>query len=273
MTAIHDRVSINMASFMGAGLALSADYWREIGARRVTFSGALLLGDERQAVRDLVRERGYGVATISHLFEASALPQQASDWAAPRERLSTLIDRCAEVGAPAICMLTGGRGSLGWEDATALYAEMMAPCVAKAREAGITLAIESTSPLFADHHLGTGMRDALLVAETAGIGLCPDLFAGWTEAGLQQTIERAVPRMVTVQVADYVYGDRARPCRAVPGDGAIPLQTIFGWMIDAGFEGVFDIEILGPRIANEGFPRALRRAADNVGAMLDAVGA
>lgn len=273
MTPIHDRISINMASFMGAGLAQSADYWREIGAKRVSLNGSLLLGEERAAVAALVRDRGYDVVTVSHLFEPAALPRQASQWAAPRNRLSTLIDRCAEVGAPAICMLTGGRGSLGWEDATALYAEMLAPCVARARDAGITLAIESTQPLFADHHLGTGMRDALLVAETAGIGLCPDLFAGWYEAGLKETIERAVPRMVTVQVADYVYGDRALPCRAVPGDGAIPLRRIFGWMIDAGFKGAFDIEILGPRIADEGFPRALRRAAENVGAMLEALGA
>jgi sugar phosphate isomerase/epimerase len=273
MTPIHDRISINRASFMGAGLARSADYWREIGARRISLNGALLLSEERAAAAALVRDCGYEVVSVSHLFEPAALPIDASGWAAPRERLSTLIDRCAEVGAPAICMLTGGRGALGWEDATALYAEMLAPCVAHAKDAGITLAIESTQPLFADHHLGTGLRDALLVAETAGIGLCPDLFAGWYEAGLKETIGRAAPRMVTVQVADYVYGDRALPCRAVPGDGVIPLARIFGWMLDAGFAGAFDIEILGPRIAEEGFSRALRRAAENVGAMLEALGA
>ena len=273
MTAIHERVSINMSSFMGAGLAESAGYWRDIGARRITLQGSLLLGEEREAACAWVRDAGYVVVTLSHSFESGPLPQQAAAWAAPRARLSTLIDRAVEIGAPAICMLTGGRGSLDWEEATALYAEILAPCLARARDAGVTLAIESTSPLFADHHLGTGMRDALLVAETAGIGLCPDLFAGWTESGLRETLDRAAPRMVSVQVADYVYGDRALPCRAVPGDGAVPLQRIFGWMLDAGFEGAFDIEILGPRIAGEGFAQALRRAADNVGAMLRALGA
>jgi sugar phosphate isomerase/epimerase len=273
MAPIHDRISINMSSFMEADLATCADYWRAIGAKRITLSGRLLLGDEREAAAAMVRNGGHQVVTLSHVFEFGPLPQNAADWQASRDRLSTLIDRCEEVGAPAICMLTGGRGSLGWEEATALFAEMIAPCLAKARESGIALAIESTSPLFADHHLGTGMRDALLVAETAGIGLCPDLFAGWTESGLRETIERAVPRMVTVQVADYVYGDRALPCRAVPGDGAIPLQRIFGWMLDAGFKGAFDIEILGPRIAGEGFVPALSRAAENVGAMLGAQGA
>lgn len=273
MAAIHDRISINMSSFMGAGLADSADYWRAIGARRITLWGRLMLGHEHEAVRAVVRDGGYEVVTVSHVFADDALPQKAAGWHGPRARLSALIERCADVKAPAICMLTGGRGSLGWEDATALFAEMLAPCLAKARDAGIAVAIESTSPLFADHHLGTGMRDALLVAEAAGIGLCPDLFAGWTEAGLRETIERAVPRMVTVQVADYVYGDRALPCRAVPGDGAIPLQRIFGWMLEGGFKGAFDIEILGPRIAGEGFVSALRRAADNVGAMLSALGA
>ena len=272
MTPIHDRVSINMASFMGASLAQTAGYWHEIGARRITLSGTLLLGPERDAAIELVRGRDYEVVSVSHLFVNGPLPQNPDDWHGARGQLSALIDRCAEVSAPAICMLTGGRGSLDWEDATALFAEMLAPCVARAADAGVKLAIESTQPLFADHHLGTGLRDALLAAETAGIGLCPDIFAGWTESGLYQTIERAGPRMVTVQVSDYVYGDRALPCRAVPGDGVIPLQRIFRWMIDAGFQGAFDIEALGPRIADEGFVRALRRAADNVGAMLRALG-
>lgn len=273
MAPIHDRISINMASFMGAGLLQSSDYWQAIGAKRITLSSPLLLGEEREATCELIRSNGYQVVTVSHLFEPAALPQQRSAWDAPRQRLSALIDRCAEVGAPAICMLTGGRGSLDWEDATALYAEMLAPCLARASDAGISLAIESTQPLFADHHLGTGLRDALLVAETAGIGLCPDIFAGWTEAGLRETLVRAAPRMITVQVSDYVYGDRSLPCRAVPGDGVIPLQRIFGWILDAGFKGPFDIEALGPRIAEEGFPQALRRAADTVGTMLRALGA
>src|SRR3546814_7541044 len=92
----------------------------------------------------------------------------------------------------------------------------------------------------------------------AGLGVCIDLCCCWSEAGLRATIERAIPRCGIVQVSDYVYGDRAMPCRAVPGDGAIPIRTMLEWMLGAGYEGAFDLELLGPRIEREGRVAAVR---------------
>ena len=46
-----------------------------------------------------------------------------------------------------------------------------------------------------------------------------------------------MPRLQVVQVSDYVYGDRALPCRAVPGDGAVPFKRILEWMLGAGYKG------------------------------------
>src|SRR3546814_9039718 len=106
------------------------------------------------------------------------------------------------------------------------------------------------------------LRYTVTLAERAGLGVCIDLFCCWSEAGLRATIERAIPRCGIVQVSDYVYGDRAMPCRAVPGDGAIPIRTMLEWMLGAGYEGAFDLELLGPRIEREGRVAAVARAAD-----------
>ncbi len=72
-----------------------------------------------------------------------------------------------------------------------------------------------------------------------------------------------------VQVSDYVYGDRGLPCRAVPGDGALPLDTLLGGIIRSGFTGIYDLEIIGPRLAAEGVENGLIRAAKHVGNILD----
>ncbi|HKY89474.1 MAG TPA: TIM barrel protein, partial [Nevskiaceae bacterium] len=128
-------------------------------------------------------------------------------------------------------------------------------------------------PLYADVHLAHSLRDTVTLAQMAGIGVCIDLFACWTEAGLRDSIERAVPRCAVIQVGDYVYGDRALPSRAVPGDGHIPLQRLIGWALDAGYAGAFDLELLGPRIDREGHLAATARAAERVGAILQALGA
>jgi sugar phosphate isomerase/epimerase len=140
--------------------------------------------------------------------------------------------------------------------------------VIQAREAGIALMVENSAPLYADVHIAHTLRDAITLAELAGIGVCIDLFACWTEAGLRESIERAMPGCHLVQVCDYAYGDRSLPSRAVPGDGAIPVRRILEWVLKAGYTGTFDIELIGPRIDAEGRVRAIRRSAEILGETL-----
>jgi sugar phosphate isomerase/epimerase len=133
--------------------------------------------------------------------------------------------------------------------------------------------IENAPPQYADLHIAHSLRDTVTLAEMAGIGVCIDLFSCWTEADLGNTIRRAIPACGLVQVSDYVCGDRALPARAVPGDGDMPLQRLLGWILDAGYQGVFDLELLGPRIDNEGHLAATGRAANAVAELLQALGA
>jgi sugar phosphate isomerase/epimerase len=82
-----------------------------------------------------------------------------------------------------------------------------------------------------------------------------------------------VPRAGLVQVSDYVLGDRALPGRAVPGDGTIPLERLLGQLLELGYEGMFDLELLGPRIDEEGHRAATARAAERTGEILTSLGA
>jgi sugar phosphate isomerase/epimerase len=110
------------------------------------------------------------------------------------------------------------------------------------------------------------------LAERSGVGVGLDVFACWTEAGLEDTIARVMPRCHLIQVADYVYGDRSMPGRAVPGDGAIPLRRILDRALAAGYAGGFDLELVGPRIDAEGRLDATRRAGEHLTALLDELG-
>jgi sugar phosphate isomerase/epimerase len=107
----------------------------------------------------------------------------------------------------------------------------------------------------------------------AGVGICIDLFHCWTEAGLGELVERALPRTVQIQLSDYVLGDRALPARAVPGDGAIPIEPFVTAVLGAGYPHGFDLELIGPRIEREGPLVAARRGCHVVSAMLERLGA
>jgi sugar phosphate isomerase/epimerase len=269
---MHDRISINSICFAGASVSDVARHWHELAARRVGFVSTQLLGTEGDALRTVLADRNYLVETITHVFTPTLSAREA-DWHEPRTGLSRLIGAARDVGARSIYMLTGGRGDLDWERAAAAFSAAVAPCIAEARDAGVVLAVENALPLLAEIHIALSLRDAIALAEMAGIGVCIDIFGCWTEAGLDALIARAAPRSALVQVSDYVLGDRALPARAVPGDGAIPLRRILARLLDTGYAAGFDLELLGPRIDREGHVAAARRAARVVGEMLQELGA
>jgi sugar phosphate isomerase/epimerase len=196
------------------------------------------------------------------------LEPREESWRDARDTLSRLIQTAHSLGARSIYMLTGGHGSLSWEEAAEVFRTAIAPCVIQAKDAGIGLMVENSAAAYADTHIAHTLRDAITLAELAGVGVCMDLFACWAEAGLQESIARAMPGCQLVQVCDYVYGDRSLPARAVPGEGAIPIKRILEWTLQAGYTGVFELELLGPRIDAEGRLSAVRRSAEILGEIL-----
>ena len=123
-----------------------------------------------------------------------------------------------------------------------------------------------------DIHTAHTLPDAVRLAEIAGIGVCIELHACWMEGNLRENLRRAVPLAGLVQASDYVLGDRTTPCRAVPGDGAIPLDRLLPAIVSAGYTGTFDLEIIGPRLQTEGIEIGLKRAAETIGALLEKAG-
>ena len=271
---MHPRLSVHPICFADASLDALAGYWRELGAHRVGLISSVL-DSGISAVQRSLAAGGQQVETINHVFLPFGrhLERNEESWREPRERLGRVIEQAKTLGARSIYTMTGGHGSLTWEEAAECFSAAIEPCVAQARAAGVQLMVESAPAVYADIHLAHTLRDALTLAELAGIGVCFDFFASWSEAGLRQTIRRVVPRCHLVQVADYVYGDRSLPCRAVPGDGAIPVRRLIEWLLEDGYQGAFDLELLGPRITREGPVLAVQRAALYVGEILRSLGA
>jgi sugar phosphate isomerase/epimerase len=271
---MHERVSINQICFLAHPFDDVVRYWRELGARRVSLVSSALLSGEAAGAGAAIRAGGFQVETINHVFLAGRDLAVGEDIVrGEREKLARLIAAAEDIGARSIYMLSGGRGPLSWEEGAERFAAAIAPCVAQAREAGIALMIENAPTLYADIHLAHSLGDAVTLAEMAGIGVCIELHACWAEANLRASMERAAPLCGLIQVSDYIGGDRSYPCRAVPGDGIMPLARLLDWALSAGYQGAFDLELIGPRIDAEGHLQATRRAADHVGEVLHSLGA
>ncbi|QQD19539.1 sugar phosphate isomerase/epimerase [Spongiibacter nanhainus] len=271
--AMHPRVAVNGICLMTQSLAQQAESWQRLGAQRVSFVGLQIEKEGLDSARNALASGDYQVETVVHTYMVGQhLNPDPGSWQGPRDRLLAQIDATSELGARSIYMTTGGRGDMSWEQAADVFAEAIAPCVDRAKAVGLPLLVENAPPAYADIHIAHTLRDTITLAERAGIGVCMDIFSCWTEAGLRGLIEKAAPRLHLVQVSDYVYGDRALPARAVPGDGDIPLKDILRWLIDAGYRNGFDLELLGPRIDNEGAEAAVARAGAWVGEQLIHIG-
>jgi sugar phosphate isomerase/epimerase len=258
---VHERISVHHACFYASSLSEFIAHCRSLGVGRLSLASPHLLaaGGMEEAERALVGS-GLAVESICHPFLAGHALD--ADCAAARDTFLGLIDLAPRLGAKSIYLLTGGRGALDWDAAARRFAAAIEPCVAAARERGLGLMIECAPAQYADIHIAHSLADAITLAEIAKIGVCIELAFCWAEADLEARIQRALPRCGLVQVSDYVLGDRALPARAVPGDGAIPLERILGWLLRAGYSGPIELELVGPRIDAEGHLPATRRAIE-----------
>ncbi len=270
---MHDRVCVNAVCFMGSSFSELAEIWQTLAPRRVGLVSKQLMDEGVAAARAALATGDYKVETISHQFHIGHLEPGEETWSDARMRLSRVIKDAKTLDASSISMVTGGHGDLTWKEAAECFAAAIAPCVREAKAASIALLIEPSPSVYAHSNLNHSLRDTLTCAEMAGIGVCIDVFACWSEGGLLEMIERSIPRCHNIQVGDYIYGDQRFPCRAVVGDGAIPIQRLCSWALNAGYTGPFDLELLGSRIDQEGRVSAVSRSARTLSEILYELGA
>jgi sugar phosphate isomerase/epimerase len=196
-----------------------------------------------------------------HLADPDQWPQQ-------RDRLLRALDAAVTVGAECMVLTTGPAGALGWEDAADRFADALGPILDASRTAGVPIALEHTNSLRVDVGFVHTLRDAIDLARRLDIGVCMEINACWAERDLAGTIGAGVDRIRLVQVSDYAIGTLSTPARLVPGDGDIPIARILGQVLDAGYHGCFDLELIGPAIEDEGYERAVPRAIAALGALL-----
>jgi len=268
----HPRISLHQVAFVRDGTRAFVEFCGKNSVPNMTLvSLSMTRQDDLETVNASAAAGGPKAKTVNHPF--ATFPNLQEDTGQAARKLLEAIDITASIGADAIYMQTGGRGKLDWEQAASRFMELLAPCKDVARQKGVGLMIENASPFNIDIHIAHTLADTILLAEMAGIGVCIDLQPCWGEAGLPGLFRRAMPITKLVQVSDYVIGDRVAPCRAVPGDGAVPLERLISDLLDAGYEGLFDLELVGPRIEKEGGAAASLRAMEWLSQLLTKLGA
>ena len=177
------------------------------------------------------------------------------------------------MGADSVWITPGTIGSRLWEEAAEDFCRLIEPTVARAKELGITFAVEPTNSLRLDISFIFTLRDSLELARAIGSGVVLELACCWYERGFEELLRKNMEMITLVQIADFKIGTLSSPDRAAIGDGDIPLERLLAIILDAGYEGMFDLELIGPKIEAEGYLAATRRSLERASDMLDRLGA
>jgi len=231
--------------------------WADLGIELVGLISPKLDAAGWDAGRQSVLDAGLRIASMS------CYPEQ----------IAKSVEFTAAVHGQVLYLVTGGAGSLPWEKAAEKYCEDMAPVVARAKELGVRLAVEPTNPLRSDVSFVHTVRDAIDLARMAEIGVCVDFYSAWYERGLAELVHENIDLVALVQICDYKIGTHDTPNRCAIGDGDIPVERLMGMVLDAGYGGIFELEILGPRIEAEGYRAPIARSLERASELLDRLGA
>lgn len=256
---MHPRLSVSEISSYRYDLDEDLAFWAEAGITRVGVSLAKLqaTGDPLAAV-DRVHAAGVHVANL--LAPGPFRLDRPEEWSAQRQQADVLMDVALALRPEVVIMTTGPAGVLPWERAADAFAEITRGIVAEADREGLLFAIEPTHALRADVGFVHTLRDAMELGFRVDMGVCLEVQSCWAERNLAGTITAGVDAIVAVQVSDYAIGTHCTPDRRVPGDGDLPIERIVRLLEDAGYEGTYDVEIIGPRIEEEGYPSAVARS-------------
>jgi len=202
-------------------------------------------------------DAGLAVSSIACRGFSLAEPET---WAERAAALGAAVDVAAAVHAACLFVTAGTPGPLGWHECVAALDASLGPVRDRAAARGVRVAVEHTNPMRRDVGFIHTLRDMVEVARALGIGVVVEITNCWSERGVEQTIAEGADTFAVVQVSDYVVGTVCATERAVPGDGDIPLARLSRACDDAGYRGIFELEMLGPRIEAEGYAPAISRA-------------
>jgi sugar phosphate isomerase/epimerase len=263
-------MSVNSVSTWTWSLDRDLEFWREHGYRHVGLLSTKL-GDTAAAS---AKVQGDGLSVSSLAVTRLFTLGEPANWPGQQERACSLVRTGQSMGAACVYMNAGSSASrMTVEDSVEAFCTVIAPVAELAQTLGVRLAIEPSAATNHDTGCVHSLADAFYVADRTGIDVVVDLQTGWLERRLVPMVRDHLDQVALIQVNDYVVGTEVRLSRVVPGDGDIPLARLIGGILQAGYQGAFDLEILGPRIEEEGYISAVPRGAQWLSACLTELGA
>ncbi len=233
--------------------------------------GAAAIGIWRQKLADYGDERG------AELLRAAGLAVSSLQWAGGftgsdgRSHDESLRDArtaiCSAEILNADCLIihSGARGVHTSNHARRLLRQALDNLLPMAEERGVPLAIE---PMHVE--CGTAwtflhcLDETLSLVEayqSPALKIAFDTYHWGHEPGLNAKLPQLVPHLALVQLGDGREPPRGEPNRCPLGQGTLPLEEIVAALAAAGYDGCYEVELMGEDIESGDYRELLQQSA------------
>jgi len=225
---------------------------------RYVEAGIAAIGVWRQKLSDLGEDKGID------LLQESGLKVSSLQWAGGftgsegRSYKDSLVDAqeaitlAANLGSPCLLVYTGARAGHTHNHARRLMKSALKELAPQAVEAGVQLVVEPMHEGCAGGFTFlTDLDDAAKVLADVGcdnIKLVLDTYHMGFTPSLAAKLADMTPQIGLVQVGDGRQPPEGEQNRCLPGEGELPLDDIIGSLLDNGYQGYFEIELLGEEL-------------------------
>jgi sugar phosphate isomerase/epimerase len=269
---MHPRISVHGLCGSTSTLQEDLEFWSAAGIDNV--------GIPMSKLDAAGRDTGIGDILDANLHICHVVAVQAFDlfnpaaWDRQRQALAEVVDVARALSAERLCITAGPPGPLLADEAADAFTSALRPVLNHANSHGMPIAVEHNHVVRRDLSFLNTLRDAITYARLTGVSVCAEVQNFWVEYDLERTISEGMDVIDLVQISDWVGTDPAvPPHRAALGDGDLPLERIMSWFLKAGYRGAFDIELVGPRIDQEGYQSAVTRSVHWLTDALNRLGA
>jgi sugar phosphate isomerase/epimerase len=265
----HPRLSVSAMCTFSWPFARDLALWSDLGLRLAGLLGSKLDRDG-EAQMALLDARGITASTL--IVEPFDLARP-DDWPRTQAVHRAAIDLVARHGGHSIYFTPGRTTGARWAEDCERFARAVAPTVAHGRACGVATAIEPS--LRTSLSFVNTLRDAIDVAACSGVQIVADFGNMWMERDVREVLRAAGPQLALVQIADVVIGSRASPPpggRCHIGAGELPVARLIGDVLDAGYQGPFDLEVVAADYRADCDEADLRRGIGAASDMLYGLG-
>ncbi|HEX5443038.1 MAG TPA: sugar phosphate isomerase/epimerase family protein [Pirellulales bacterium] len=241
-------------------------------------AGIKAIGVWRQKLSDFGEEKGIELLAesglnVSNLLWAGGFT--GSDGGSLRESIDDGLEavRLAhDMNASCLVVYSGGRAGHTHNHVRRLVKEAMTELAALAAELNVTLALE---PM----HLGcaaewtflTSLDAALEMIDCVGsptVKLAFDTYHFGQDDGIVERLKGLAPRIAVVHLGDCKCPPEHEQNRTRLGEGMIPLREIIAALSSAGYDGYYDVELLGEEFEMADYRKLLEHSKQAFGQLI-----